>query len=305
MLTFCIVATFKTFTNQCFNFCSGFVKKYDKCHIVLDIKYDKCHIASAVYSLICKVSMSMNCKIEKGHLLSYNPVERLIFIVGNYGSGKTEISVNLAGELNRIGCKVTIADIDLVNPYFRSREAKEKLEDEGIDVVIPKGELRYADLPILLPQIKGLLNDRSRDFIIFDVGGDDVGAKVLSSLYGALNSLPYSLLQVVNTKRPFTSTVDGCIAMKEKIEASSRMKVTALVGNTHLMEYTDELIIKEGVDILFEFSAKSSIPVAFVSVMHSFATEDLLKFIDVPVLKLRRRMSPPWILNSGLNMVVA
>ena len=89
--------------------------------------------------------------------VSWKPSERLVMIVGNYGSGKTEIAVNLALRLAAVGKKVVIADLDIVNPYFRSREAGALMEAAGIEVVIPPGEQQYADLPIVVPRIKAML----------------------------------------------------------------------------------------------------------------------------------------------------
>jgi hypothetical protein len=141
--------------------------------------------------------------------LAWIPSERLVIIVGNYGSGKTEVSVNLAVGLARSGRRVQIADLDIVNPYFRSREARVTMEACGIRVVIPPGAQAYADLPIVVPQIKAMLEPQGDDFSIFDVGGDDVGAKMLSSFVEALGARPYALLQVINARRPFTGTVEG------------------------------------------------------------------------------------------------
>jgi Mrp family chromosome partitioning ATPase len=95
--------------------------------------------------------------------VSWEPSERLVIIVGNYGSGKTEVSVNLALRLAAEGKKVIIADLDIVNPYFRSREAGALMEANGIEVVIPPGEQQYADLPIVVPRIKTMLGPTDED----------------------------------------------------------------------------------------------------------------------------------------------
>ena len=108
--------------------------------------------------------------------------DRLVIVVGSYGSGKTEVCVNLAIDLARRGRKVQIADLDIVNPYFRCREARRLMERHDIRVVVPPGAQAFADLPIVLPEIRGMLRPPDGMLTIFDVGGDDVGAKVLASL---------------------------------------------------------------------------------------------------------------------------
>lgn len=109
------------------------------------------------------------------------PGDRLIAIVGSYGSGKTEVAVNLSLLLSRRGLHVQIGDLDLVNPYFRCREASALMEAHGIRVVVPPGAQAWADLPIVLPEIRGMLHPPAGTLSILDVGGDDVGARSLAS----------------------------------------------------------------------------------------------------------------------------
>ncbi|MHC4958930.1 MAG: P-loop NTPase family protein, partial [Planctomycetota bacterium] len=158
-----------------------------------------------------------------------------LMIVGNYGSGKTEVAVHIAAQAAARGEPVSIVDLDLVNPYFRCREARAWMEQRGVDVVVPPPRLEWADLPILLPEVPALLHPAPGRHVVFDVGGDDVGARVLASLHCALGSSPYELWQVINARRPFTDTVGGCLKMLDSIESASRLKVTGLVANTHLM----------------------------------------------------------------------
>ena len=129
----------------------------------------------------------------------------LVVIVGNYGSGKTEVSINLAVNRKRAGLDVGIADLDLVNPYFRTREARITLTDLGIKVILPPEQYLHADLPVLSPTIAGMIQD-SGDLMILDVGGDDAGAMVLSALANAFSGKRVHMLQVVNPLRPQTST---------------------------------------------------------------------------------------------------
>ena len=161
----------------------------------------------------------------------------IVGIVGNYGSGKTEISINLAVNRKQAGVEVRIADLDLINPYFRTREAKASLNDLGIEVVVPNKEYLQADLPILNPAIAGLIR-KPAQLTLLDVGGDDAGSTVLSSLADHLSTQQVTLLQVVNPHRPFTDTIAGCLKIKTEIETAARLSITGLIGNANLIDET-------------------------------------------------------------------
>ena len=221
--------------------------------------------------------------------------DRLIIIVGNYGSGKTETAVNLAFHFNSSGTKVAIADLDVVNPYFRCREQLEAMTAAGIRVVVPEGAKRWADLPIVLPEIKGMAQaDDDPGVRIFDVGGDDVGATLLASLRAAIGDRPYALLQVVNTKRPFTDSVEGVLAMKRAIELKSGMTVNGFIANAHLMEETTPQDILEGIDIARQAARVAGVETVIAAVMSTWRDDPALRNIDVPILFMERRMLPPW-----------
>ena len=231
-----------------------------------------------------------------GKDLEYHPEQRIVLIVGNYGSGKTEVAVNLAIQLSTKR-NVAIADLDIVNPYFRCREARDELESFGIRVINPTGDYQAADLPIILPEIRGAVLD-GENTLIFDVGGDDVGARVLGSLADVLAKKPYTMLQILNAKRPFTETVAGCLKIKGEIEAASRLRITGLVSNTHLLEETGTETVLEGLRLAREVAKDADLPVSFVT-----ADENLRDTFDVrdlacPVLWIKRRMLPPWKLRS-------
>ncbi len=191
--------------------------------------------------------------------LDYIPPERIVLIVGNYGSGKTEVAVNLAIRLAEQH-RVSIADLDIVNPYFRCREARQEMEDHGIRVIYPHGEYHAADLPIILPEIRGAILE-GQDFLILDVGGDDVGARVLSSLADLLVGRACAMLQVLNARRPFTDTVAGALKIRREIEAASRLPITGLISNTHLLEQTDVATVMEGLALARAVGREAGLPV--------------------------------------------
>ena len=223
------------------------------------------------------------------------PNDRLIMVVGTYGSGKTEVAVNLAIQLAVDGRRVQLADLDIVNPYFRSREARRHMEGHGVRVVIPPGAQAWADLPIILPEIQGMLHPPPGTVTLFDVGGDDAGAKVLSSLRPAIGDGPYELWQVINSRRPFTGTPEGCLEMQHAIEEASRLKVTGLLVNSHLIEHTTAQTVLEGWRLALEVAQRSDRPVRCVAVMEELAGDPALAEIDAPILRMQRHMLPPWI----------
>lgn len=219
------------------------------------------------------------------------PQRRAVCILGNYGSGKSEVAVNWALQLARAGvAPLYLADLDIVNPYFRSREAMAPMEEVGVRVVAPRGGHFYADLPIILPEIKGMF-ESSEGTAIFDVGGDDAGARVLSSFAGAIKES--EVLQVVNTRRPFTATVNGILEMRRRIEDSSHLVVTGYIGNTHLMEDTTIETILESLPVLQELERVSGTPVRFITAAQRLYDHVRVR-VPYPVLALRRILQPPW-----------
>lgn len=226
----------------------------------------------------------------------YLPKKSLLFVVGNFGSGKTEVSVNLALHLAQTQA-VKIVDMDIVNPYFRCREAREEMEAHGIEVIYPKGEFHSADLPIILPEVKGSLFSE-KGFVIFDVGGDEMGARVLSTLADELVDREYAMLQVINTSRPFTRDLAGCMKIKEEIETASRLQVTGVIANAHLMEDTDPETIRHGLNVAREMARTANLTLEFATVDPKLSSQFSEKETGCPLLPIERRMLPPWRLKS-------
>ena len=219
-----------------------------------------------------------------------------VLVVGDYGCGKTEVSVNLALHAAQNSARpVALADLDLVNPYFRSREAAEPLEQSGVRVVMPQGGHQFADLPILLPGVKGLLQD-PETFSILDVGGDEVGARVLAAMAPAVDPAKHGFWFVVNKNRPFTDTVSGCVSTVQRIEATTGLSVSGLVSNTHLLQDTTAEMVFEGLELTEAVARALAVEVALVAVMDTVAPKlDPQKNIDPPLLVMQRLMVPPWL----------
>jgi hypothetical protein len=220
-------------------------------------------------------------------------VRGIVIIVGNYGSGKTEVSINLAVNRKRAGLNVRIADLDLVNPYFRTREARKSLSALGIDVILPPDKYLQADLPILSPVVGGAIR-RPGQLTLIDAGGNDVGATVLSTLADALHNQKIQVMQVVNPYRPFTDTVSGCLKMRDEIQKASKTAITGIIGNANLMDETTVENIYQGYDFVKGLCDDISLPLEFITV-----SVELLSAIDVErfscsVLPIERQLVPPW-----------
>jgi hypothetical protein len=217
----------------------------------------------------------------------------VVVVCGNYGSGKTETAVNFAMTKKQEGLDVKIADLDLVNPYFRTREAKEILENMGIEVILPDGKYMHADLPILSPAVAGIIQQPS-ELTILDAGGDDAGVTVLAALADHLSQKEVHMIQVINLFRPFTENVEGCIKIKEEIEQSSKLKITGIVSNANLIDETTPEHIYKGYDLLKDVSKATGIEMKFITAgSHLISQLDLDSF-SCPVLEINRNLNFPW-----------
>lgn len=217
----------------------------------------------------------------------------IVIIVGAYGSGKTEVAINLAVHMNARGTAVRLADLDLVNPYFRTREARHALNRLGIDVVLPPAQYMQADLPILTPEVSGMLRNPS-GLTLLDVGGDDVGATVLAALADSFKGQAIQVLQVINPNRPYTDTVGGCLKIRGEIEAKAKMTITGIVGNANLMEETTDQDILAGYEFSRQVAEAGNVPLIFITTPAALLTRLDKKDIHCPVLALKRQLVPPW-----------
>jgi hypothetical protein len=217
----------------------------------------------------------------------------IVIIVGNYGSGKTEVALNLALQQAETGNQVSIADLDLVNPYFRTREIRGLLARSNAKPILPEERLLNADLPILSPNVLGAIR-KNQGLTILDVGGNDVGATVLASLADVLKGKSATVLQVVNPFRPYTETVKGCIRIQKEIENASRLAVNAWVGNPHLMELTEVKHLERGYRFMVKLSEETGLPVQFVTVPIGLLNQLKDGTVSFPALHFTRRLSFPW-----------
>ena len=225
-------------------------------------------------------------------------INGIVIICGNYGSGKTETAVNLAAVKKKDGMTVSIADLDLVNPYFRARKARQILEAMGINVVLPDTRYLDADLPILTPAVAGIIG-QAKGLTILDAGGDDVGVTVLAALSEYLGTKPVNMLQVINPFRPFTETVEGCLKIQKDIERASGLTMTGIIGNANLLDETSCHDIDTGYEFVKEVSSVSELPLKFITApKHLIPSLSPDKF-PCPVLPINRTLNPPWKLTNA------
>ncbi len=217
---------------------------------------------------------------------------RVTVLVGHFGSGKTEIALSSAMELAGRGVPVTMADLDVVKPYFRTRSARAILAEAGIELLAPEGEYIHADLPIIVPQIRSHLRESGRRLIV-DVGGDDVGARVLGSLSDVVPAAETECLLVLNFRRPSTPDPDGAVKMVREIEAVGRLPVAGLISNTHLMDETTTDVIMDGLELAMKTGEQLNIPVLAVAAA-GLVADEIEGMTDLPVIRLRRIVAPPF-----------
>lgn len=187
--------------------------------------------------------------------------KRIRIVVGHYGSGKSEFSVNYAMKLAQMGKKVALADIDVINMYFRSRESKEAMEKRGIRVIGSQIETPAIEVPTVSAEVYAPLQDKSYE-LIMDVGGNPQGARTLG-LYTEYMDQGYDMLFIINANRPETQTLDQNLQFIKMIEGSSRLKVTGLVNNTHLLKATGVDDVIRGNRLAKEVSEKTGLPLLY------------------------------------------
>lgn len=217
---------------------------------------------------------------------------RINIFCGNYGSGKTEIAINYTLTLKEYYPLVAIIDLDIVNPYFRSREAGDFLRQKKIDVIYPEGALAYADLPAVSPEIIGKLN-RPDYQLVFDVGGDDAGAVALGSYFQKISIEPYELFFVVNPYRPFTRDAEGVREILEDVQRASRLKAKKIISNPNLGLETGVEEVLAGHQKVMEISDELGIPVAFLTVLEKLVSK-VESEVAEDILPIKRFMKTPW-----------
>ncbi|HHV72067.1 MAG TPA: MinD/ParA family protein [Clostridia bacterium] len=217
--------------------------------------------------------------------------------VGHFGSGKTEVALNFAQKLANKK-KIAVIDLDVINSYFRSREVKDKLFKEGISVIAPENGLAFADLPIISPSVKALLLDSDYE-LIFDVGGDNLGATALGSLAPMIEKRNYEMSLVINPYRPYTKTLELAKKMLNELEQASRLKITAIISNPNYGYYTTLNDVVNGHRMVQELSDNLDIPLKCLCIAEHLLSSQVNKtFSTVEIFPLSLYMQPSWLAEN-------
>lgn len=207
--------------------------------------------------------------------------KRIVLLSGHYGSGKTNIAVNLALRMKAAREKVAIADIDIVNPYFRTKDSQAELEKAGIRLICSDFAGSNVDLPAL-PQDVYAITDEPDLFSVIDVGGDDRGALALGRWRDAiLRENDYEMLFVVNRFRPLTADALSTIEVMREIELASGMPFTAVVNNSNLGEETTVRDVLNSRDYAAEICERTGLPLKMTAVC-----EELYPWLDSQIPNL-------------------
>lgn len=202
-------------------------------------------------------------------------MKRVTLFCGHYGSGKTNIAVNYALHLRRQGLEVTIADLDIVNPYFRSKDSTDVLEAEGVRVIALPFANSSVDLPALPSSAYSVVQDRTR-YAVLDIGGDDRGAYALGRFVPyLLEENDYEMLYVVNFQRPLTTTVSDAVEIMREIEQACGLAFTGIVNNTNLGAETTLDLVKGSYRKAEELCKETGLPLFMVTAESSIATEEM------------------------------
>lgn len=199
--------------------------------------------------------------------------KRVTLFCGHYGSGKTNIAVNYAVELKNKGFDVIAADLDIVNPYFRTKDSEDFLNKHGIRLICSQFANSNLDVPAMPKESYSLFSDKAYHAVV-DVGGDDRGALALGRYVNTIKEEnDYEMLFVFNCSRPLTRTADDAISVMEEIEASCRLKFTGIVNNSNIGKESDAGYVLKSLSKAKELSDKTGLPIKMTSVKKELYSE--------------------------------
>jgi hypothetical protein len=231
----------------------------------------------------------------------------ITIFVGRFGSGKTEVAINYALSLaggpssesvgspasNPHMSNVILIDLDVVTPYFRSREMTKNMQARGVEVIAPSIIGQHLDTPAITPQILGAIQQTDLP-VVLDVGGDQQGARALGQFSAAIRQRTYAMYFVINPYRPFTDNLPGLTSSVSEIEASARLRVTSLVSNPNLMGETTADQIAQGHATIEGFARELHLPIALVCLERRWIAEMGTEPFAQPTLVLDRHFVLPW-----------
>lgn len=217
--------------------------------------------------------------------------------LGQYGSGKTELSLSRAFLLSGEGRKVTLVDLDIVNPYFRSGEKKKILNEKGIRVIMPNFEGTNVAVPSLPGEINSVFDDKDT-YTVLDVGGSPSGAAALGRYSKMIKECSYETVLVVNVLRPFTETPEEIYEMAKAIKAKCRLKVHSIINNTNAAYETTPEMVQNAQEIVEKaasmLDAKVTEITALPKVISGMSDDFKVKYKDI-IRPIELHMRPEWL----------
>ncbi len=217
--------------------------------------------------------------------------KRITLLCGHYGSGKTNIAVNLSFYLRETYEKVAIADLDIVNPYFRTKDSAEDLKKADIKLIASEYAGTNVDIPALPQDMYSLTDDNTLRAII-DVGGDDRGALALGRLSDAIKEEnDYEMLLVINKFRPLTPDVDSTLEVMNEIESACKIKFTGIVNNSNLGELTEPQDVLNSLKYANDVSKATGLPIKFTAVNETLYNSLKGEIENLFPLKLQKKIN--------------
>ncbi len=215
--------------------------------------------------------------------------KRITIISGHYGSGKTNIAVNLASELKKQQDNVAICDIDIVNPYYRTKDSEEELKSQQIRLICSKYANSNVDVPALPQEIYAVTDDKSL-YSILDVGGDERGALALGRLAPKIVEEDYDMFYVINKYRPLTNDIEGAIEVFNEIESACKIKFTAIINNSNLGEETTKEDVLSSINFANELAKSVNLPLLFTTVNVKIYEQLKNENINLYPLRLQKKL---------------
>lgn len=211
-----------------------------------------------------------------------NLTQKIAVIAGHYGCGKTNIAINLALRLSKSGKKVSIVDLDIINPYFRTADSEQLLTQNGVDAILPEFANTNVEIPTLPVRFRSVFTNDG--YAVLDVGGDDSGAIVLGGYAEEINACGYEMFYVYNRYRMAVAETTDAYAMMLAIEAVSGLKFTGIINNSNIAYSTTPEIILDSIEYTDRLSELSGVPTIAMTIHESLMGNPELSEIKHPVV---------------------
>lgn len=217
-----------------------------------------------------------------------------VVFVGTAGSGKTEVSINYALCWSKhSNSRIYLVDMDMIKPMFRLRSVKNRLKDESIELLLPPEPYSYADFPIISQGADSHIRHPEMSVVV-DVGGDEVGARLMGRYSGALQKMDSDFLYVYNANRPDAADMEQLFKSISQIQKSGRFQFTGIIHNSHLMNETTVETLESNMERASEVASMLNLPVLFHCIREDLLPEALKK-IKEPLFPLKLYLEPVWI----------